>query len=189
MAAAKAVTSQLNDAGIDAEVVTTADYPLYLEEIAAGKYDVGFWLVALGPVAVQHLPAPLRRVERLASSSAASSSTCAPGKDGNWMGGPETIEVEGVGKVNPGELAVKLNSAPEAEQKKIIAISPRPRTRTCRSSRCGTTSTPSSSTPRRFTGFPPNNSDALRLTSGVWIQLGMIKRKQHDGHGAQRLPG
>jgi hypothetical protein len=29
-----------------------------------------------------------------------------------------------------------------------------------------------------FTGFPPNNSDALRLTSGVWIQLGLIKRKQ-----------
>ena len=29
----------------------------------------------------------------------------------------------------------------------------------------------------RFTHFPPENSEALRLSPGVWMQLGYIKKK------------
>jgi hypothetical protein len=29
----------------------------------------------------------------------------------------------------------------------------------------------------RYTGWPPPGSEALRLPAGVWMQLGMIKKK------------
>ncbi|AWS43139.1 ABC transporter substrate-binding protein [Streptosporangium sp. 'caverna'] len=177
VAGAKAVTSQLNDAGIDAQVVTTADYPLYLQEIAAGKYDIGFWLVALGP-------SPYNIFQRLYGASngwqlfGGRLKHVAPGKEGNWMGGPETIEVKGVGKVDPGELAVKLNSAPEPEQKKIIGILAEAANQDLPVIQMWDYVNTQFVNTTRFTGFPPNNSDALRLTSGVWLQLGLIKRKQ-----------
>ncbi|GAA2874647.1 ABC transporter substrate-binding protein [Streptosporangium fragile] len=176
LAGAKAITSQLNDAGIDAEVVTTADYPLYLEELAAGKYDAGFWLVALGP-------APYNIYQRLYGTPngwqlfGGKLKHVAPGKEGNWMGGAETIEVEGVGKVNPGELTVKLNSAPEAEQKEIIATLAKAANKDLPVIQLWDYVNTQFVNTSRFTGFPENESDALRLTSGVWIQLGMVKKK------------
>ncbi|MFF5205649.1 ABC transporter substrate-binding protein [Streptosporangium sp. NPDC000396] len=176
LAGAKAVTSQLNDAGVEAEVVTTADYPLYLEELAAGKYDIGFWLVALGP-------APYNIFQRLYGASngwqlfGGRLRHVAPGKEGNWMGGPETLDVEGVGKVNPGELAVKLNSAPEAEQKKIIAILAKAANQDLPVIQLWDYVNTQFVNTTRFTGFPGTDSDLLRLTSGVWLQLGMIKKK------------
>ncbi|GAA3446677.1 hypothetical protein GCM10018955_61150 [Planomonospora venezuelensis] len=175
VAGAKSVTSQLNDAGIDAEVVTTADYPLYLEELAAGKYDAGFWLVALGP-------APYNIYQRLYGAPngwqlfGGKLKHVAPGKEGNWMGGAETVEVDGA-KVNPGELAVKLNSAPEAEQKEIIATLAKAANQDLPVIQMWDYVNTQFVNTSRFTGFPGAESDALRLTSGVWLQLGMIKKK------------
>lgn len=176
LAGAKAVTSQLNDAGIDAEVVTTADYPLYLEELAAGKYDVGFWLVALGPV-------PYNIYQRLYGAAngwqlfGGRLKHVAPGTEGNWMGGAETVEVEGAGKVNPGELAFNLNSASRAEQQKIIATLAKVANQDLPVIQMWDYVNTQFVNTTRFTGFPQNDSDALRLTSGVWLQLGMIKKK------------
>ncbi|GII01412.1 ABC transporter substrate-binding protein [Planobispora takensis] len=175
LAGAKSVASQLGDAGIDAEVVTTADYPLYLEELAAGKYDTGFWLVALGP-------APYNIYQRLYGTPngwqlfGGKLKHVAPGKEGNWMGGPETVEVDGE-KVNPGELAVKLNSAPEAEQKEIIGTLAKAANQDLPVIQMWDYVNTQFVNTSRFTGFPQAESDALRLTSGVWIQLGMIKKK------------
>src|SRR5262249_54068299 len=109
VAAAKAISSQLADAGIDAQVVTAADYPLYLQQLSAGQYDVAFWLVALGP-------APYTIYQRLYGTSngwqlfGGRLTHAAPGTQGNWMGSPETVDVPGAGRINPGELTVKLNS-------------------------------------------------------------------------------
>ncbi|MFC7642286.1 ABC transporter substrate-binding protein [Streptosporangium lutulentum] len=174
---AKAVTSQLNDAGIDAQVVSTADYPLYLQEIAQGRYDVGFWLVALGP-------SPYNIYQRLYGASngwqlfGGKLKHVAPGTEGNWMGGPETLDVKGVGKVDPGALAVQLNSASEAEQKKIIGVLAEATNQDLPVIQMWDYVNTQFVNTTRFTGFPPNNSDTLRLTSGVWLQLGLIKRKQ-----------
>ncbi|MCG5218516.1 ABC transporter substrate-binding protein [Streptosporangium soli] len=174
---AKAVTSQLNEAGVDAEVVTVADYPLYLEELAAGKYDLGFWLTALGPAPYniyQRLYGPANGWELLAGKL----KHHAPGKNGNWMGSPETIDVEGLGKVNPGELAVKLNSAPEAEQKAIIGQLAKAANQDLPVIQLWDYVNTQFINTSRFTGFPKDEHDSLRLTSGVWLQLGMIKKKQ-----------
>ncbi|GAA3040906.1 ABC transporter substrate-binding protein [Streptosporangium longisporum] len=176
LAGAKAVTSQLNDAGIDAEVVTTADYPLYLEEMAAGKYDVGFWLVALGP-------APYNIFQRLYGAQngwklfGGRLRHVPAGTEGNWMGGAETVEVAGEGRIDPGALAVRLNSAPEAEQRRIVSILARAANQDLPVIQLWDYVNTQVVNTTRFGGFPGDESDALRLTSGVWLQLGMIKRK------------
>ncbi|MFG1752420.1 ABC transporter substrate-binding protein [Streptosporangium sandarakinum] len=173
---AKAITSQLNAAGIDAEVVTPSDYPLYLEEIAAGKYDVGFWLIALGP-------APYNIFQRLYGAPNGWSvlggklKHAEPGKSGNWMGGPETIEVDGE-KINPGELTAQLNTVSGDEQKAIVGKLAKAANQDLPVVQLWDYVNTQFVNTNRFTGFPENESDLLRQPAGVWLQLGMVKKKQ-----------
>ncbi|MER7499572.1 ABC transporter substrate-binding protein [Nonomuraea pusilla] len=180
LSAQENIKSQLIKAGVDAEVVTTADYPLYLEELAAGKYDVGFWLMALGP-------APYDIFQRLYGASngwtnvAGKVQHAAPGKNGNWMGGPEEIEVDGT-KINPGELTAKLNTAPAEEAKPIMVQLAKAANQDLPVIQLWDYVNNQFVNNSRFTGWP-HDDEILRLgsgvlASGVWIQLGMIKPKQ-----------
>ncbi|MFI7441782.1 ABC transporter substrate-binding protein [Nonomuraea indica] len=175
------IKSQLIKNGVDAEVVTVADYPLYLEELAAGKYDVGFWLMALGP-------APYDIYQRLYGASngwtnvAGKVTHAAPGKGGNWMGGAEEIEVEGLGKINPGELTAKLNTATAEEAKPIMTQLAKAANQDLPVIQLWDYVNTQFVNNSRFTGWP-HDDELLRgganvLVSGVWIQLGMIKSKQ-----------
>ncbi|GII66904.1 hypothetical protein Skr01_69890 [Sphaerisporangium krabiense] len=171
VAAAKSITSQLNDHGIDASVTTSADYTLYLEELASGKLDVGFWLMALGP-------SPYNIYQRLYGSAngwsllAGRLTHSPPGKDGNWMGGPEKI-----GGVNPGELTNRLNLATPEEQKKIVGTLARLTNEQLPVIQLYDYVNTQFVNTSRYTGWPPHDSEALRLPAGVWMQLGMIEKK------------
>ncbi|MEU0566106.1 ABC transporter substrate-binding protein [Nonomuraea sp. NPDC005983] len=171
------IKGQLTENGVDAEVVTTADYPLYLEEIAAGKYDVGFWLLALGP-------APYDIYQRLFGASngwtnvAGKIAHAAPGKGGNWMGSKETIDVDGVGKVNPGELTGKLNAASADQAKPIMLQLAKAANQDLPAIQLWDYVNTQFTNTSRFSGWPEQDSDVLRLPAGVWIQLGMVKKKQ-----------
>ncbi|MER5999552.1 ABC transporter substrate-binding protein [Nonomuraea angiospora] len=171
------IKSQLIAGGVDAEVVTVADYPVYLEELAAGKYDVGFWLMALGP-------APYDIFQRLYGASngwtnvAGKVAHSAPGKGGNWMGSAEEIDVEGVGKVNPGELTAKLNAATPEQAKPIMAQLAKTANQDLPAIQLWDYVNTQFTNTSRFTGWPEQDSDLLRLNAGVWIQLGLIKAKQ-----------
>jgi peptide/nickel transport system substrate-binding protein len=180
LSAQENIKSQLIKGGVDAEVVTTTDYPLYLEELAAGKYDAGFWLMALGP-------APYDIFQRLYGTSngwtnVAGKIEHAPaGKSGNWMGGPEEIEVDGT-KINPGELTAELNSATEEEAKPIMAQLAKAANQDLPVIQLWDYVNTQFVNNSRFTGWP-QDSEILRLgtgvlASGVWIQAGMIKAKQ-----------
>ncbi|MER6508533.1 ABC transporter substrate-binding protein [Nonomuraea sp. NPDC001636] len=179
LSAQENIKSQLVKAGVDAEVVTANDYPLYLEELAAGKYDVGFWLMALGP-------APYDIYQRLYGASngwtnvAGKVKHSEPGKAGNWMGGPEEIEVDGA-KINPGELTGKLNSATEEQAKPIMAQLAKAANQDLPVIQLWDYVNTQFVNNSRFTGWP-HDDEILRmgagvLPSGVWIQLGMIKAK------------
>ncbi|WP_188186799.1 ABC transporter substrate-binding protein [Nonomuraea sp. SYSU D8015] len=171
------IKSQLVENGVDAEVVTVADYPVYLEEIAAGKYDVGFWLMALGP-------APYDIFQRLYGASngwtnvAGNVKHSAPGKAGNWMGSAEEIDVAGVGKVNPGELTAKLNAVSAEEAKPIMAQLAKTANQDLPAIQLWDYVNSQFTNTTRFTGWPEQDSDVLRLPAGVWMQLGMVKKKQ-----------
>ncbi len=176
VAAAKSISSQLVGAGIDAKVVTAADYPLYLEELSAGKYDVAFWLVALGP-------SPYNIYQRLYGAQngwqlfGGNLKHVPAGQDGNWMGGPETIDVKGVGKVNPGELTAELNTIDKARQREIVATLAKAANQDLPVIQLWDYVNVQFVNTKRFTGFPGEDNDALRLSPGVWIQLGWIKEK------------
>ncbi|MEO3790293.1 ABC transporter substrate-binding protein [Nonomuraea sp. B10E15] len=171
------IKSQLIENGVDAEVVTVADYPIYLEEIAAGKYDVGFWLMALGP-------APYDIYQRLYGASngwtnvAGKVKHSAPGKGGNWMGSAEEIDVEGVGTINPGELTGKLNAASAEEAKPIMTQLAKAANQDLPAIQLWDYVNTQFTNTSRFTGWPEQDSDLLRLPAGVWIQLGLVKKKQ-----------
>ncbi|WP_344478267.1 ABC transporter substrate-binding protein [Nonomuraea monospora] len=171
------IKSQLVENGVDAEVVTVADYPVYLEEIAAGKYDVGFWLMALGP-APYDIYQRLYGVSNGWSNVAGKVKHSEPGKAGNWMGGAEEIDVEGVGKVNPGELTAKLNAASAEDAKPIMTQLAKTANQDLPVIQLWDYVNTQFTNTARFTGWPEQDSDLLRLTAGVWIQLGMIKAKQ-----------
>ncbi|GAA1020126.1 ABC transporter substrate-binding protein [Acrocarpospora pleiomorpha] len=171
VAAAKAITSQLNDHGIDATVLTAADYTLYLDELAAGKYDVGFWLMALGP-------SPYNIYQRIYGSAngwqllAGQLTHVPPGTQGNWMGGPETID-----GVNPGVLTSRLNAAGPDEQRRIVGTLARLTNQQLPVIQLYDYVNTQFVSTSRYTGWPPADSDVLRLPAGVWMQLGMIKEK------------
>ncbi|MEO3803812.1 ABC transporter substrate-binding protein [Nonomuraea sp. B1E8] len=171
------IKSQLIENGVDAEVVTVADYPIYLEEIAAGKYDVGFWLMALGP-------APYDIYQRLYGASngwtnvAGKVEHSPAGKAGNWMGSAEEIDVEGVGTINPGELTGKLNAASAEEAKPIMSQLAKAANQDLPAIQLWDYVNTQFTNTSRFTGWPEQDSDLLRLPAGVWIQLGLVKKKQ-----------
>lgn len=170
VAAAKSITSQLNDHGIDASVVTSADYILYLDELAAGKFDVGFWLMALGP-------APYNIFQRVYGSAngwsllAGRLEHSPPGENGNWMGGPETVA-----GVNPGELTNRLNLATPEEQKRIVGTLAELTNKEVPIIQIYDYVNTQFVNTSRYAGWPPAGSEALRLPAGVWMQLGMIKK-------------
>ncbi|MER6582000.1 ABC transporter substrate-binding protein, partial [Nonomuraea sp. NPDC001023] len=103
-----------------------------------------------------------------------------PGKAGNWMGGPEEIEVDGA-KINPGELTGKLNSATEEQAKPIMAQLAKAANQDLPVIQLWDYVNTQFVNNSRFTGWP-HDDEILRmgagvLPSGVWIQLGMIKAK------------
>ncbi|SDJ75345.1 peptide/nickel transport system substrate-binding protein [Nonomuraea maritima] len=177
VAAQENIKSQLIDAGVNAQVITVADYPVYLQGLSDGQYDVGFWLMALGP-------APYDIFQRLYGASngwtnvAGRVTHSAPGKGGNWMGGPEEIDVKGVGRVNPGELTAELNSASPEEAKPIMAKLAMASNQDLPAIQLWDYVNTTFTNTSRFTDWPPNDSDMLRLPAGVWMQLGMVKVKQ-----------
>jgi peptide/nickel transport system substrate-binding protein len=176
VAGAKSISSQLTDFGIASQVATSADYATYLSDLAAGKFAVGFWLTALGPSTYN----AYQRLYGSANGWAAFGSGVkhsAAGKDGNWMGGAETASVSGLGTVNPGELTNKLSQDSVSQQKQTVQ----------RLAQYSNDQLPviqlwdyvnlQFANTTRFTDFPADNSDVLRLSAGVWMQLGYVKKK------------
>ncbi len=176
VAGAKSITSQLTDFGITSQVATSADYATYLADLAAGKFAVSFWLTALGPSTYN----AYQRLYGSANGWAAFGSGVkhsAPGKDGNWMGGAESAAVPGLGTVDPGDLTNQLSKDSLSNQKDTVqklaqyANDQLPVIQLWDYVNLQFAST------SRFTDFPANDSDVLRLSAGVWMQLGYIKKK------------
>jgi peptide/nickel transport system substrate-binding protein len=177
IAGGKSISSQLTDAGIKTEVKTSADYATYLSEIAEGKYQLGFWLIALGPSthdAYARLYGPSNGWNQFGANVQHS----APGKNGNWMGGAEKATIPGLGTINPGELTNKLAQANEAQQKEIVAKLAAYSNDQLPAIQIWDYTNIQFVNESRFTNFPKNDSDVLRLHPGMWMQLGYIQKKK-----------
>ncbi len=93
------------------------------------------------------------------------------------MGSPQTQTVPGVGTVDPGALTNQLSALPLDRQKaavqKLATISndQLPVIQLWDYTNVQFLNT------NKYTNFPKDNSDVLRLSAGVWMQLGYINAK------------
>jgi peptide/nickel transport system substrate-binding protein len=175
VAGGKSITTQLNTLGISSQLESSADYPTYLTDLAAGKFAVGFWLTSLGP-------GPYAAFQRVYGSgngwtTAGQNVThAAAGASGNWMGSPETQTLDGA-SINPGELAASLAQLSQDKQKAVVSQLAKLTNDQLPVIQLWDYINLQFIDNNRFTNFPPDNSDALRLSPGVWMQLGYVKKK------------
>ncbi|HLS14014.1 MAG TPA: ABC transporter substrate-binding protein [Beutenbergiaceae bacterium] len=117
--AADNVATQFQEFGIDADVHLSPDSAVHEEQMFNGEFPVQFWLIGLGPD-------PYNIYQRIYGQSggwtvsAGQLSYAEPGEGTNWMGLPESLEVDGYGEINPGELAHEINRADEERVAEIM---------------------------------------------------------------------
>jgi peptide/nickel transport system substrate-binding protein len=176
IAAGKNIASQLTDFGIDAQAQTTADFATYQSEMAAGKYPVGFWLIALGPSTYN----AYARIYGAANGWLAFGGQLShkPAKTGgNWIGSPETADVPGLGPVNPGQLTYQLSQLPLDQQKDTVLKLAQYTNAQLPVIQIWNQLQVLYANNTRFTNFPPSDCECLRQQPGVWMALGYIRKK------------
>ncbi len=177
VAAGKNIANQLTNAGIAVEATTSADYAVYQKEIAEGKYAAGFWLIALGP-STYNAYARLYGGANGWAAFGGKLTRNAPGTAGNWIGGAETATVTGLGTVNPGELTYQLSQLPVDQSKDtIIKLAKYTNDQLPMIQMWNYVNVQFINT-TRYENYPPDNCECLRLTHGVWMQLGYIQPKK-----------
>ena len=121
------IKSELTSFGIPTTMTDGPAWTSYQPNLFAGKYPVGWWLIALGPGAYDtfariygtydgYIPAGATVTRYPAGNAAAD----------NFLNTPNTVSVPGLGSVNPGQLTfqlsqLNLNTATGLAQQKAIA--------------------------------------------------------------------
>lgn len=125
--ASSVIKSELTSFGIPTTVTGGPAWTSYQPNLFTGKYPVGWWLIALGPGAYAtfsriygtydgYVPAG-NTVKRYPAGNTAAD---------NFLNTPDTVNVPGLGMVNPGQLTfqlsqLNLNTAAGLAQQKAIA--------------------------------------------------------------------
>lgn len=175
IAAGENIVAQLEEFGVSAETVTSADFTIYQEEMAAGAYDMGFWLLGI-------TPSPYDVYQRIYGQTNGwtvlgnSVSYSPPGENGNWMGGPQAYQVGGE-SVDPGELTLSLRTAAEGDIPGIIQQLATITNENLPVIQMWDYVNTQFFVTERWEGFPADDDEALRLRAGLWMQQGWIKAK------------
>jgi len=177
VAGAKNIASQLTDFGIAVEATTSADFAVYQTEMAAGKYAAGFWLIALGPSTYNAYARLYGGANGWAAFGGQLTHNPA-GTKGNWIGGAETATIDGLGTVNPGELTYQLSQLPVDQAKDTIVKLAKYTNAQLPMIQMWNYVNVQFVNTTRYENFPPNDCECLRLTHGVWMQLGYIQPKK-----------
>lgn len=177
VAGAKNIASQLTDAGIAVETQTSADFAVYQKEMGEGKYPVGFWLIALGP-STYNAYARLYASANGWTAFGGKLTHKPAGEGGNWIGSPETSTIEGLGTVNPGELTYQLSQLPVDQAKETIIKLARYTNDQLPMIQMWNYINVQFVNTTRYENYPPADCECLRLTHGVWMQLGYIQPKK-----------
>ncbi|MFF1835962.1 ABC transporter substrate-binding protein [Streptomyces sp. NPDC058231] len=176
ISASTVVANQLTAFGIKTKPALTADFATYKTEMAAGKYDVGWWLTALGP----H---PYSTFQRLYGAdngftAVGDKATHSDKKgSGNWMHGPVTYNVGGE-TINPGNLTAQLNSLTIDQQKPLVQKLAIATNQEVPVVPIWDYTNVKFNVEKRFTNFPKQGQDDLLSNSpGVWMMQGYIQSK------------
>jgi len=186
VAASSVIRSELTSFGIPASVKLAPDYPTYLSNIYKGSYAVAFWLTALGPGAYStfirlygiydgYVPAG-NTLKRYPTADATATG-------GNFLNTPNTVNVPGLGTVNPGQLTYSLSSvnlttsAGLSQQNAIMAKLIQATNYELPAIQLWDYINVQFVNNKRFSDWPTGNDAQLNLSPGVWMAYGYVHPK------------
>lgn len=177
-AGATVIASELTSFGIPTQVQLTADFATYKTDMAAGKYAVGFWLIALGPTSAA-------AYQRLYGSddgftANADGSVGHSNGGGNWQHTPTSYTVDGQA-INPGQLTAQLAALPAAQQKPLVAQLAAATNEQMPVIPIWDYTNVNFTFDKHFTDFPtassPNINGLMFANPGLWMMQGYVKAK------------
>ncbi|ACU73381.1 extracellular solute-binding protein family 5 [Catenulispora acidiphila DSM 44928] len=175
IAASTIVANELTQFGIPTTAAITADFATYQKEMGAGKYAVGWWLVALGP----QTDKAYARIYGSADgfSVANGQATHNDSAAGNWEHTPATYTVNGQ-SINPGQLAAQLSVTPVSAQGPIIAQLAAATNQEVPMIQIWNYTHVMFTLDKRFTNYPKTGQDDLLANPpGVWMMQGYVQGK------------
>jgi peptide/nickel transport system substrate-binding protein len=175
IAASTIVANELTAFGIPTTAAITADFATYQKEMAAGKYAVGWWLVALGPQTDKAYARIYGSADGYAvSNGQATHNDAAPT---NWEHTPATYTVNGQ-TIDPGQLAAQLSVTPVAQQQPIISQLAAATNQELPMIQIWNYTHVMFSLDKHFTNFPKTGQDDLLANPpGVWMMQGYVQGK------------
>lgn len=178
-AAATVIANELTAFGIPTQVQLTADFATYKTDMAAGKYAVGFWLIALGPTA----SAAYQRLYGSDDGYTASASGAVTHSDGggNWQHTPTSYTVNGA-SIDPGQLTAQLATMSSDQEKSVVAQLAAATNAQLPVIPIWDYTNVNFTFDKRFTDFPtassPDVNGLMFNQPGVWMMQGYVKAKQ-----------
>jgi peptide/nickel transport system substrate-binding protein len=160
-------------------VQLTADFATYKTDMAAGKYAVGFWLIALGPTSA----AAYQRLYGSDDGYTATAGGSATHSDGggNWQHTPTGYTVDGR-TIDPGRLTAQLAALPAAQQKPVVAQLAAATNQEMPVIPIWDYTNVNFTFGKDFTDFPTASSAEISglmfNNPGVWMMQGYVKAKQ-----------
>ena len=177
--AAKVISTEMTNFGIDTNPNIVSSYSQYLTDLASQKYDISFWLDDLGPTmysTFQRLYGAPDGYNVVGGKLVHYSS-----KDktkGNWIGLPETISLPSGEKINPGELTYQLNNLTPDQQKPIIKQLALATNENLPAIDLWNYIHVQFVNSDRFTNFPTNDKALMSNFPGVWMANGYVEPKK-----------
>lgn len=184
VAGSSVLKSEFTSFGIPTSVKLAPDYPTYLSNIYKGQYAVGWWLTALGPGAYStfgrlygtydgYVPAGTTLGRYPTGNSTAD----------NFLNTPATVDVPGLGAVNPGQLTyqlttLNLNTQAGLNQQKAISAQIIAATNyELPAIQLWDYINVQFVNNKRFNDWPTGNNAQLNLPPGVWMTYGYVHAK------------
>ncbi|MBS2553952.1 hypothetical protein KGQ19_44575 [Catenulispora sp. NL8] len=175
IAASTIVANELTAFGIQTTAAITADFATYQKEMAAGKYAVGWWLVALGP----QTDMAYARIYGSADGYSVTNGQAAHDDNAatNWEHTPATYTVNGQ-TIDPGQLAAQLSTTPVSAQQPIIAQLAAATNQELPMIQIWNYTHVMFDLDKRFTNYPKTGQDDLLANPpGVWMMQGYVQGK------------
>ncbi|MEV6105641.1 ABC transporter substrate-binding protein [Streptomyces sp. NPDC051940] len=176
VAASTVIANQLTSFGIETKAQLSADFGKYQTDMAAEKFDVGWWLTAVGASARQEFQRLYGESNGFVASGDKVTHTDKKGS-GNWMHGAVTSTVDGQ-SVNPGELTASLAGLDNEAAKGVILQLAKVTDQEVPVIPVWDYTNVKFNLDKTFTDFPKTGQDdLLAQPPGVWMALGFVNAK------------
>lgn len=177
-AGATVIAAELSAFGIPTQVKLTSDFATYKTDMAAGRYAVGFWLIALGPSAAAAYQRLYGQDDGYAAN--ANGTVAHSAGAGNWQHTPQAYQVGGAA-IDPGLLTAKLATLPDTAQAPLVQQLAQATNQELPVIPIWDYTNVQFTLDKRFTDFPgpdsPNINGLMYNQPGVWMMQGYIKAK------------